>query len=87
MGFTGSTSEAGIHFGHFNGATGDKLLPETMGGGVAVLDFDGDGHPDLLFVNSTSWPGAPAGRVGGDWAEDQGEERERIEAGLDRETE
>ncbi|MBC8003718.1 MAG: CRTAC1 family protein [Opitutaceae bacterium] len=58
--FTDITKESGIDFVHFNGATGDKLLPETMGGGVAFLDFDGDGHQDLLFVNSTSWPGATA---------------------------
>ena len=32
-------------------------MPETMGGGVAVLDYDGDGKPDLLFVSGASWPG------------------------------
>ncbi len=55
--FVNVTERAGIHFRHFNGATGQKLLPETMGSGVAVLDFDGDGLPDLLFINSRSWPG------------------------------
>lgn len=54
--FTDITATAGISFRQFNGATGEKLLPETMGGGVAFLDFDGDGAPDLLFVNGTSWP-------------------------------
>jgi hypothetical protein len=54
--FTDVTAEAGIKFIHFNGAAGEKLLPETMGGGVAFLDFDNDGAQDLLFVNSTSWP-------------------------------
>src|SRR5205085_1574906 len=34
-----------------------KLLPESMGGGVAFFDYDNDGYPDLLFVNSTYWPG------------------------------
>ena len=54
--FTGITTASGITFNHFNGATGDKLLPETMGGGVAFLDYDGDGAPDLLFVNGAPWP-------------------------------
>src|SRR5947208_2643540 len=54
--FTDITKAAGINFIHYNGATGDKLLPETMGGGVAFLDFDNDGDQDLLFVNSTLWP-------------------------------
>ena len=60
--FTDVTSQAGIHFIHVNGAYGDKLLPETMGGGVAFLDFDNDGKQDLLFINSSYWPGhVPAG--------------------------
>ncbi len=49
---------SGIEFTHNNGATGDKLLPETMGGAVAFLDFDNDGAQDLFFVNAQSWPGA-----------------------------
>ena len=60
--FTDVTASSGITFSHFNGAYGDKLLPETMGGGVAFFDFDGDGDQDLLFVNGTHWPskiGAP----------------------------
>ena len=57
--FTDVTAEAGIDFVHENGAYGDKLLPETMGGGVAFFDYDGDGDPDLLFVNSGHWPHHP----------------------------
>jgi hypothetical protein len=56
MPFTDVTRASGIDFVHRNGAYGEKLLPETMGGGVAVLDIDGDGHPDLLFVDSGEWP-------------------------------
>ncbi len=60
--FTDITAEAGITFSHINGAYGDKLLPESMGGGGAFFDFDNDGDQDLLFVNSCYWPGkAPAG--------------------------
>ena len=57
--FTDVTAAAGIGFTHFSGATGSKLLPETMGSGVVVLDFDNDRRPDLLFVNSCPWPGRP----------------------------
>ncbi len=55
--FTDITKAAGIRFVHNNGAAGGKLLPETMGGGVAFFDYDNDGAQDLLFVNGTNWPG------------------------------
>jgi hypothetical protein len=57
--FTEVTDAAGLRFRHVNGATGKKLLPETMGSGVAVLDYDRDGRPDLFFVNGRPWPGQP----------------------------
>lgn len=53
--FMDITKDSGIDFVHNNGATGEKLLPETMGGGVAFFDFDNDGDQDLLFVNATDW--------------------------------
>ena len=54
--FRDITAEAGITFVHENGAAGEKLLPETMGGGCAFLDYDSDGDQDLLLVNSQRWP-------------------------------
>ncbi|MGD8614472.1 MAG: CRTAC1 family protein [Gammaproteobacteria bacterium] len=54
--FTDVTREVGVDFVHVNGAYGERLLPETMGGGVAFLDYDDDGLQDLLFVNSSTWP-------------------------------
>ncbi len=54
--FTDVTAQAGLDFVHENGAEGDKLLPETMGGGSAFLDHDGDGDADILFVNAAPWP-------------------------------
>ncbi len=53
--FTDVTAASGITFSHKNGAVGEKLLPETMGGGVAFLDYNGDGHQDIFFVNSCPW--------------------------------
>jgi hypothetical protein len=58
--FTDITKEAGIRFRHTNGACSQKLLPEIMGSGVAFLDYDNDGHQDLLFINSCAWPGQKA---------------------------
>jgi len=54
------TKQAGIDFVHTNGASGEKLLPETMGGGCAFFDYDGDGAVDILLVNSKPWSKANA---------------------------
>jgi hypothetical protein len=61
--FKDITAQAGITFVHSNGATGEKLLPETMGGGVAFFDYDGDGDSDLLFVDSAGQHTGGAGTV------------------------
>jgi hypothetical protein len=55
-----ATQAAGIHFRHTHGGFGKKYLPETVGSGVAWLDYDGDGWQDLLFVNCKPMPGARA---------------------------
>jgi hypothetical protein len=62
--FTNITKDAGITFVHTNGLTDKKLLPETMCGGIAVIDFDNDDKPDLLFVNACPWPTRPQGEQG-----------------------
>jgi len=56
MHFKNITTAAGIDFIHENGAAGEKLLPETMGGGGAFFDFDADGDQDIVCVNSNAWP-------------------------------
>lgn len=61
--FQDITRESGIEFKHINGAYGDKLLPETMGGGVAFFDYNQDGAPDLFFINGTPWPEHPVNGI------------------------
>jgi enediyne biosynthesis protein E4 len=55
--FRDITQQAGITFVHNNGAFGKKWLPETMGPGVAFIDYDNDGWPDVFLVNGMDWPG------------------------------
>jgi enediyne biosynthesis protein E4 len=55
--FRDVTLQSGIHFTHNNGAFGKKFLPETLGPGVAFIDYDNDGWPDIFLVNGMDWPG------------------------------
>src|ERR1700676_22468 len=57
--FRDVTQQSGIRFAHNNAAYGKKYLPETMGPGVAFIDYDNDGWPDIFLVNDTDWPGHP----------------------------
>lgn len=58
--FTDKTDASGLDFVHDNGATPKKYLPEIMGSGGSVLDYDGDGLFDLYFVQSGAVPGTNA---------------------------
>ncbi len=58
--FEDATKEAGIGFVHVNGATGQKYMLETLGSGVCVFDYDGDGLQDIFFVQGGRLPGYQA---------------------------
>ena len=47
----GVAAAPGVPFRHDASRTSQKYLIEAMSGGVAALDFDGDGRQDLFFVN------------------------------------
>jgi hypothetical protein len=54
----------GIDFSHENSATSNKYLLETMGGGVAVFDYDTDGRLDVFFTNGAKIDDPmPAGKL------------------------
>jgi len=57
--FVDVTQASGVDFVHNTGAFGRKWLPETMGSGVVVFDYNNDGRLDLFFANGTRFAGQP----------------------------
>ena len=59
--FEDRSRESGIGFRHHASPTPEKHLVETMGGGVALVDFDNDGFLDIFFVNGGAFSNADRG--------------------------
>jgi hypothetical protein len=49
--FIDVTSALGVHFNYLSSHTPKHYLPETMGAGVALFDYDNDGRLDIFLVN------------------------------------
>ena len=54
--FAEGAGAAGLDFVLRNGAMGRKYQVETLPGGLGVIDFDGDGWPDLFCTNGARLP-------------------------------
>ena len=59
--FRDVAAESGLTFRHDPGVDGSFYLPEIMGAGGALFDYDGDGDLDVYFVNSGPHPPAAFG--------------------------
>ena len=55
------TASTGIHFEHLS-SPDQKYIVESMSGGVALIDFDGDGWLDIYLTNAPSVSMALAGK-------------------------
>jgi len=54
--FVDATAQSGLDFIHVNGAAGELLLPEVIGAGGALIDFDNDGDLDVFAVQGSGLP-------------------------------
>src|SRR5580700_6767939 len=54
-------SSTGIHFEHLSSPE-QRYIVESMSGGVALIDYDRDGWPDIYFTNAQSVEMARAGQ-------------------------
>ena len=62
--FVNTAREAGLTaITVYGGKETNKYLLETTGCGVAVLDIDNDGWPDLFIVNGSVLEGFPSGQT------------------------
>jgi tetratricopeptide (TPR) repeat protein len=62
--FVDATEAAGLRFSFLNGVSSLRQLPETMSGGVGLLDYDGDGWLDVYAVQGGPFPPDPKALCG-----------------------
>ena len=54
--FRDISDTAGIDFVHQSGDSPEKNFPNTLGSGIALLDYDGDGWLDVYFATTRKLP-------------------------------
>jgi hypothetical protein len=59
--FEDVAKQSGIDFWQYSGATGEYFLPELMGSGAALIDYDNDGDLDVFLVQG--YPADPQGKA------------------------
>ena len=77
--FRDVAADAGVDFTYRNGMAGEFYFPEIMGGGAALLDFDGDGLLDLYLVQG--------GAIGPEVSADNREHGDRLYRNVSRQDE
>jgi hypothetical protein len=58
--FRDATDACGIRFVHSDGSSGHRYIVETVASGLGLIDYDGDGWPDIFFLSGAPFPGDPA---------------------------
>ena len=64
--FRDEAESSGLRFTYDNDQSPLRRLPETMGGGVGLIDYDGDGRLDVYCVQGGKFPTGADGPTGGD---------------------
>jgi tetratricopeptide (TPR) repeat protein len=64
--FIDDAEAVGLRFRFDNGASPSRQMPETMSGGVGLLDYDGDGWLDVYLVQGGPFPPDPKASGSGD---------------------
>ena len=54
--FEDVTARSGVNFVADSSPSPNKNQPETMISGLALIDYDNDGYPDLFFINGAAIP-------------------------------
>ncbi len=53
--FDEASARTGLNFEHLNGAVGEFFMPEIMGSGLALIDYDSDGDLDVYFLQGSEF--------------------------------